>query len=528
MRITVPVGFKVSFKVFVFYPTGTIQTMINIPRSTALICFGLLLAASGVHAQRTAYNSPPVAQAAVVPSPSQVCFFEDINLGGASYCLGADTPWIGATWNDKVSSARVGAGKVVEAFFDINYGGRSVTLSGEVPDLRGLNFNDLLSSFKIKDAVPVPVNGGRAAAIPVGIENVNDSPMKLGSYQTMIRFVPRETADIDRIYFGFKLRGANCFDANQAGYGRGNGGAIKGTLVRINPSTGLPDGVIDSETVNGCTRYNETKQEAGGANPVLVWLNLRSRLSGGVSYGLILQNVDRAPSANFFSVNSPLADAAAAGPHARNELNANAQGALMSLDPRENISWSSDAGQTWKFGIENGQYRSYMRDRDTAHPAVRMPQYGFRLAGGRFVAGQPYYAYSTTCTQCSVVFQNAVYSRDFSELGGFTAGNSGVGTLTIKNLSSGAEGTCVPASGYGLRRCKLARSVRVSVGESYSVTTTGSVEVMEMDAAQRGQFPAVGSSAGTLTAYQPRPAPNTGNKDVPNLWAGPLSAFEKN
>ena len=34
------------------------------------------------------------------------------------------------------------------------------------------------------------VAGGRVAAIPVGIENVNDSPMKATSYRSLLRFVP--------------------------------------------------------------------------------------------------------------------------------------------------------------------------------------------------------------------------------------------------------------------------------------------------------------------------------------------------
>jgi hypothetical protein len=529
--------------------------MKNVQRATGLLWVSLLLASCGggssdVQSTELAANAEKDAAtgaaesslariesagaiSAKLPNESALCFYEHINYGGASFCANANgsNTWVGVDWNDKASSVRVESGNEVEIFRDINFGGGSIKFNSDMPDLRSQNFNDLMSSFKVKAGSPIaePARGGRAASIPIGIENVNDSPMKSGAYQTMIRFVPRDTIDVDRIYFGFKLRGANCFDANQAGYGKGTGGLIKGTLVRINAATGLPDGAIDSETVNGCTRYNETKQEAGGANPVLVWMNLNSKLVAGTLYGLILQNVDSAPSANFFSVNSPLADAAAAGPHAKNELNASASGALMSLDPREHIAWSADSGKSWKYGVDNGQYRSYMRNRDLAHPAIRMPQYGFRLAAGGFVAGQPYYAYGITCTQCSVVYQKAIYAREFSELGGFTADNSGVGTLSIKNLQTGAEGTCVPSAGYGFRRCTLSRSVAVAEGESYSVTTTGSVEVMKMDAAQRTQFPAVGgSSSGTLRSVQTRPAPNTGSKDVPNLWAGPLSAFEKN
>jgi len=45
-----------------------------------------------------------------------------------------------------------------------------------------------------------------------------------------------------------------------------------------------------------------------------------------------------------------------------------------------------------------------------------------------------------------------------------------------------------------------------------------------MDNAQRVMFPSVGTSEGELRAYQPEPAPGSNAKDVPSLWAGPLSA----
>jgi Peptidase inhibitor family I36 len=456
--------------------------------------------------------------------PAKACFYEHENYKGASFCTDEEQSWVGAAWNDRISSVKISSGLRVVMFEHSAFGGRSMVIDGDTRSLAAGRFNDLASSFKML-AMSL---GGRAASIPVGIENVNDSPMKSEAYQTMIRFVPRVTNEVDRIYFGFKLRGANCLDAGKYGYGKGTGGTVKGTLVRIDATTGLPGEVIGSETVNGCARFEQAKQEISGQTPVLVWVNVASKLTAGTLYGLVLQNIDSAASANFFSVNLPLADLAASGPHARNELSGSASGALLSLDAREHVAWSADGGKRWKYGQDNRQYRSYMRDHDTAHPAVRMPQYGFRLAGGGFVAGQPYYAYGTTCSGCTVVYQKAIYAREFSELGGFTADNSGVGTLTIKNLDTGAEQSCAPAAGYGFGRCTLSSGVTVAAGESYSISTTGSVEVMEMDYSQRTLFPAVGSTAGTLRSIQRKPAPNTGEKDIPSLWAGPLSAFEAN
>ena len=64
----------------------------------------------------------------------------------------------------------------------------------------------------------------RAGSIPVGIENVNDSPLKANNYRALLRFVPDATISVDRVYFGFKLRGASCWDSGNAGYGAGDGG----------------------------------------------------------------------------------------------------------------------------------------------------------------------------------------------------------------------------------------------------------------------------------------------------------------
>src|SRR5205085_1737890 len=84
----------------------------------------------------------------------------------------------------------------------------------------------------------------RASSIPIGIENVNDSPMKDASYRALLRFVPDKTIKIDRMYFGFKLRGAACWDAGNAGYGAGDGGTPTGFLMRIAQATGFLTAVI--------------------------------------------------------------------------------------------------------------------------------------------------------------------------------------------------------------------------------------------------------------------------------------------
>jgi predicted chitinase len=124
--------------------------------ATALIAANVLLSAcGGSDAPEAGSQASPEAQLAdgreqALAVSSPVCFFEHVNYGGASFCTQDDSPWVGATWNDRISSVRVPAGTQVELFFDINYGGRALTITGDAPNLVNLNFNDFASSFRLR------------------------------------------------------------------------------------------------------------------------------------------------------------------------------------------------------------------------------------------------------------------------------------------------------------------------------------------------------------------------------------------
>ena len=356
------------------------------------------------------------------------------------------------------------------------------------------------------------------AAIPVGIENVNGSALRAANHVALLRFVPAQDLEIDRVYFGFKLRGASCWEPGLAQNGAGDGGVLQGRLVQIDPVSGRPGATIDEETADACTRHSEAEAETN-ATPVLAWLNLNAELLRGRMYGLLVQNAHAAPNENFFSFQMPIADAELAGPQSRNELDPNASGGVMALDPREHVAWSTDGGKSWLYGADNGEYASFIAE-DPARPAARIPQYGFRLTSGKNVAAQPYYAYKTGCEGCTVAYASATAARRVTTLGGFTAqSDSSVGTLTLTNTDTSASGACTPAPGYGFRTCKLAAALTVAVGESYTIRSSGSVELMRLDESQRTLFPDVGTTSGEHRAYQPGPAPGTDAKDVPSLWA---------
>jgi hypothetical protein len=357
--------------------------------------------------------------------------------------------------------------------------------------------------------------------VPIGIQNVNDSRLSSSSFRALLRFVPRADIAIDRVYFGFKLQGAECWEPAQDGNGAGDGGTLHGALVAIDPETGLPADVLDEETVGACARHQEAEAESN-ATPVLGWIAATVTLERGRMYGLTIENTHADPARNFFSFQMPIADAALAGAQARNELRADVQGSIMSLDPREHVAWSRDGGRTYLYGKDNGEYASFVGEGEL-HPATRIPQYGFRLQSGELVPGQPYYAYQTECSDCTMRYAAAHTTQHFSELGGFTASESGpgVGTLTVTTATTTAS--CAAEPGYGFRACQLDPPIDVAAGESYSIHATGSVELLRLDQQQRSLFPTVGTAESDLRASQPEPAPGTHEQDVPSLWAGPVS-----
>ncbi|ANH68640.1 peptidase inhibitor family I36 protein [Mitsuaria sp. 7] len=93
------------------------------------------------------------AGAVTAAADPQVCFYEHANYAGAGLCRSTTTSWIGPTWNDRVSSIRVPAGFKVELFADINFGGRSVTLTADNANLTSVSMNDAVSSMRVTKVV---------------------------------------------------------------------------------------------------------------------------------------------------------------------------------------------------------------------------------------------------------------------------------------------------------------------------------------------------------------------------------------
>lgn len=81
---------------------------------------------------------------------ARVCFFEDVNYRGDSFCLrpGQSLRTLG-NWNDEISSINVSGSAEALVCEDTRYNGRCVVVSRDIRDL-GRRGNDRISSIKVR------------------------------------------------------------------------------------------------------------------------------------------------------------------------------------------------------------------------------------------------------------------------------------------------------------------------------------------------------------------------------------------
>ena len=79
---------------------------------------------------------------------SGVCFYEDINFNGRYFCspVGSVTEGVPSGMNDRISSARVFGNAVATVYRDPNLRGQAKVIDYDVRDMRGMGFNDRVSS----------------------------------------------------------------------------------------------------------------------------------------------------------------------------------------------------------------------------------------------------------------------------------------------------------------------------------------------------------------------------------------------
>ena len=107
-----------------------------------LVGAALLAQASIASAQRWGREATP---------RSGVCFYEDINFNGRYFCspVGSVTDGVPSGMNDRISSARVFGNAVATVYRDPNLRGQAKVIDDDVRDMRGMGFNDRVSSYVV-------------------------------------------------------------------------------------------------------------------------------------------------------------------------------------------------------------------------------------------------------------------------------------------------------------------------------------------------------------------------------------------
>ena len=277
--------------------------------------------------------------------------------------------------------------------------------------------------------------------------------------------------------------GVTCTQGGPGCYAAGDGGIINVRLVSIN-ADGTPNlsNVLAQETVDPRTRYFATKSAYGVSGITLFWyFNMGGvSLKANTPYVMVYRNLHGDPAHNFVSNNSIQVRDSDAGPNGRNNLDPNAPGAIAGLDPREATTWSSNGGSSWTWGRQVGHYFGSA----TGDEGTRLPHYAWQSSPtAKPESNQPYTAYMTSCTPCTL--NNAAVPRrtTLTEAGGYAPVGKSVGVVTVRNMRTGQTGKTA-SLGEGIRKGSLSTPVTVEVGDSYQITHTGTVFKMEADGYQ--------------------------------------------
>jgi hypothetical protein len=333
-----------------------------------------------------------------------------------------------------------------------------------------------------------PSSALAAREVPVGLANVNDQNLRDSRWLYAIRFVVDRDTTMYRFFSQMKAKGATwdehtgtkCTTYGAGCYGAGDGGLIEARLVTIK-ADGTPDlsNVLARETVDPAKRYSETKAAYGISTISLFWyFNMGGvALEGGRPYAMVYRNVHADPAHNFSSANSPTVKASEAGPNGRNNLDPDAPGAIAGLDPREAVAWSTDGGGSWSWGRQVGPYAGSA----TSDDGTRLPHYAWQASpSSRPQSNQPYTAYWSTCSDCSLIAHSVPRATTLTAAGGYAPVGESVGVVTVKNLRTGETGH-TGELGSGIARGPLDKPVALAVGDSYEITHTGTVYRAEAD-----------------------------------------------
>ncbi len=126
----------------------TTVTKTGVAFSAGTHLLGLAMDSNGATGSVGNFNWVEISGGAGPTGP--VCFYADINYGGASFCTGVGSfGGVPAGWNDRASSVRVQSGYTAELFADGNLSGTVLTRTADDAWLGNAGFNDRMSSYRI-------------------------------------------------------------------------------------------------------------------------------------------------------------------------------------------------------------------------------------------------------------------------------------------------------------------------------------------------------------------------------------------
>jgi hypothetical protein len=362
-----------------------------------------------------------------------------------------------------------------------------------------------------------------ARDIPVAAANINDQNLKNANWRYGLRFVLDNDTRLYRFFVGFKALGAGGVFADQGtgGYGKGDAGVMNAQLVTVK-ADGTPDlgHVLAQETVTAQQRYTEIKADYGITTVSgQTYFEFKGvPLRANTMYAVVIRNVHADPGRNFFSVNSPTMKESEAGPNGYNNLDPNAPGAVGGLDPREAVTWSTDGGVSWVWGRLVGQ--GYYTGSATTDDGTRLPFYGWTSAPGNVKpsSNQPYNNYWQQCSGCTLTLHDAPRAVTLTQAGGYAPVGAQVGVVTVRNLRTGQVGRTA-SLGSGLVRGPLSPEVRVEKGDTYTITTAGTVYKNPADNFMRVLF-RIGDPTGPypFTTNSSNPADRAQVFATPHPW----------
>jgi hypothetical protein len=132
-----------------------------------------------------------------VPPRSGVCFYEDINYGGRSFCTNPNTENPLVDMNDQISSIRVFGNAEVTVYQDRDFLGRSQTFAADISDLRQGGWSDTITSVRVRPEGGAWANRWGRPGTPANGACFYENPNFSGQY-----FCSRQGESIDMVPAG--------------------------------------------------------------------------------------------------------------------------------------------------------------------------------------------------------------------------------------------------------------------------------------------------------------------------------------